>query len=122
MANREEVMAMFASFEALMENRVETVEIARVALEGRVKDLEDRDQASTLRGRGRDSPSEGYIPAKMLMPKTFSDKPEDWRSWREDVLDWIDAVNPGVKDVLEAISKWQEWDESDLVNLLEDKA
>ena len=27
---REEVMALFASFEALMENRVETAEIARV--------------------------------------------------------------------------------------------
>ena len=109
---REEVMALFASFEALMENRVETVEIARVALEGRVKVLEDRDQASTFRRRGRDSPSEGYIPAKMLMPKTFSDEPEDWRSWREDVLDWIDAVNPGVKDFLEGISKWEEWTSS----------
>ena len=107
MANREEVMALFASFEALMENRVETVEIARVALEGRVKDLEDKDQASTLRGKGRDPPSEGYIPPKMLMPKTFNDKPEDWKSWREDVFDWIDSVNPGVKDVLEEISKWE---------------
>ena len=32
--NREEVMALFASFEALMENRVETVEIARTAWRG----------------------------------------------------------------------------------------
>ncbi len=118
---REELMALFASFEALMENRVETVEIARVALEGRVKVLEDGNQASTLWRRGRDSPSEGYIPAKMLMPKTFSDKPEDWRSWKEDVLDWVDSVNPGVKDVLEEVGKWEEWDEMDLINLLEGK-
>ena len=35
-------MALFATFEALMEHRVETVEIARVALEGRVSDLDAR--------------------------------------------------------------------------------
>ena len=45
---REELMALFASFEALMENRVDTVEIARVALEGRVKVLEDGNLSSTL--------------------------------------------------------------------------
>mgnify|MGYP000571085284 CR=1 FL=1 len=115
-------MALFALFAALMENRVETVEIARVALEGRVKLLEDKDQTFHLRGKGRDSQSEGYIPAKMLMPKTFSDKPEDWRAWREDVLDWIDSSNPGVKDVLEEIGKMEEWDEFDITLILQGKA
>jgi hypothetical protein len=119
-----------------MENRVETVEIARtalerrvtgmeeanIALEGRVKDVEVGARTSTLRGRGTEHPNEGYIPPKMLMPKTFSDKPEDWRAWKEDVLDWIDSVNPGVKDVLEEISKWEEWDEFDLVDLLKEKS
>jgi hypothetical protein len=56
------------------------------------------------------------------MPKTFSDKPEDWRAWREDVLDWIDSVNPGVTGVLEEIGKMEEWDEFDLTLLLQGKA
>jgi hypothetical protein len=125
MAPGEEMMAMFASLETrmqLMDTRVETVEVSWIALEGRVKDVEVGARTSTLRGRGTEHPSEGYIPPKMLMPKTFSDKPEDWRSWKEDVLDWIDSVNPGVKDVLEEISKWEEWDEFDLVDLLKEKS
>ena len=56
-----------------------------------------------------------------MMPKIFGDKPEDWRSWKEDVLDWVNAHKPGVKDILEEVAKWEEWDEMNLVNLLEDK-
>jgi len=50
--NREEVMALFASFEALMENRVETVEIARTALERRVTGIEEA--SIGLEGRVKD--------------------------------------------------------------------
>ena len=89
MASIEEVMARFAAIEAklqLVDVKVDSVEIAENALEGRVRMLEDGDRDSSLRARFPQRPNEGYIPQKQLMPKTFSDKPEDWRSWREDVL------------------------------------
>ena len=75
-------------------------------MERRLKAVEETLAAGALgfsspRARLPERPSEGYIPQKDLMPKFFSDKPEDWRAWREDVLDWIDSVNPGVKEVLE---------------------
>ncbi len=113
---REEVVAMLQRFEALVERRVETVEVARVALAGRVGDLEERVRGVELGGRAQPSgervssrPNEGYIPAKMMMPKNFGDKPEEWRSWKEDVLDWINAHNSGVKDILVEIAKWEDW-------------
>ena len=92
----------------------------------RLKAMEDALVAGSLGHRtpredmpGR--PAEGYIPQKDLIPKVFNDKPEDWRAWREDVLEWIDASNPGIKDVLEAINKWEDWDEFELQLLLQGK-
>ena len=96
------------------------------AVERRLKAVEDALAAGALgygspRANVPERPSEGYIPQKDLIPKVFNDKPEDWRAWREDVLDWIDASNPGVKDVPEAISKWEDWDEFELQLLLQGK-
>ena len=104
-----------------MDIRVETVETSYVEMDGRVRVVELGRPTATPWGSASSRPNDGYIPPKMLMPKTFSDKPEDWRAWKEDVLDWIEAINPGVKDVLEAISKWDEWEEMDLVDLLREK-
>jgi len=112
----EEAMARFAAIEAEMQMidvKVDMVEAEGDTLEGRVKELEERDRDSSLRARFPQRPSEGYIPQKQLMPKSFNDKPEEWRAWREDVLDWIDSVNPGVKEVLEELCKWEDWSEFD---------
>ena len=46
----------------------------------------------------------GYIPQKMAVPKPFSDKMEDWRMWQEEVEDYMDSINPGVKKLLQAIN------------------
>ncbi len=116
-------MARLDAYEAklqLVEVKVETGDMARNTLEGRIKVLEERDRVSSLRGGLPQRPNEGYIPQKQLMPKSFNDKPEEWRAWREDVLDWIDSVNPGVKEVLEELCKWEDWDEFDFVVLMQE--
>ena len=87
-------------------------------IERRLKVVEEGGRVSSLRGGLPQRPSEGYIPQKQLMPKCFNDKPEEWRSWREDVLDWIDSVNPGVKEVLEELGKWEDWEEYDFQSLM----
>ena len=48
---REEVVALLQRFEALVEQRVETVEVASVALASRVGDLEERVRGVELGGR-----------------------------------------------------------------------
>ena len=52
------------------------------------------------------------------MPKTFVDKIEDWRKWREDFLNFVDTSNKGMKEFLEEVLK-----HDDLVseNWIEDK-
>ena len=103
------------------------VDQAVAAVERRVKAVENALAVGALGHRTpRDDmsgrPDEGYIPKKDLIPKVFNDKPEDWRAWREDVLEWMDASNQGIKEVLEAINKWEDWDEFDLQLLLQGKS
>ncbi len=42
----------------------------------------------------------GYIP---MVPHAFSDKPEDWRQWQDDVMDLFDNVNPGMKEFMKIV-------------------
>ena len=47
----------------------------------------------------------GYLPQKHMIPTTFSDKPEEWRQWQEDIEDYLDSINPGIKALLQEINK-----------------
>ena len=45
----------------------------------------------------------GYIPTKSLVSGAFSDKVDEWRQWQDDVMDYFDNVNPGMKDFLKKV-------------------
>ena len=45
---------------------------------------------------------------KNTIPKTLSDKEEEWRQWKEDVMDFLDSQNPGMKEFLEQIAERKE--------------
>ena len=47
----------------------------------------------------------GYLPQKQMVPKAFSDKAEDWRTWQEEIEDYLDSVNPGMKELLKEVDK-----------------
>ena len=49
----------------------------------------------------------GYLPQKHIIPKIFTDKVEEWRTWQEDVEEYFDSVNPGMKELLQDIDKAQ---------------
>ena len=48
----------------------------------------------------RVGPGHGYIPAKSMMPKSFTDKIEDWRSWKEEIEEFLDMSKSGMKKLL----------------------
>ena len=48
--------------------------------------------------------SNGCLPMKNMIPKTFTDKLEDWRAWQEAVEDFFDNTNPGMKGYLQLIN------------------
>ena len=52
---------------------------------------------------GADWKAKGYIPVKNLVPKTFSNKEEDWRRWQDDASDYFDNINPGMRELLKDI-------------------
>ena len=56
-----------------------------------------------LKCGGGDFKTKGYIPVKSLVPKTFSNKEEDWRRWQDDVSDYFDSINPGMRELLKEV-------------------
>ena len=62
--------------------------------------IQDIEKAIGTGGGGdKDKFNKGYIPLKNNMPKMFSDKLEEWRAWHEDVAEYFDSVNPGMKKI-----------------------
>eukprot|EP00973_Karenia_brevis_P037538 5179959-Karenia_brevis.AAC.1 len=59
---------------------------------------------------GKSGQAQGYLPHKTTVPKTLGDKVENWRMWKEDVMDFLDTSNPGMKELLKTVEK-----ETDLV-------
>ena len=45
----------------------------------------------------------GYIPLKSMVPDKFSDKEEEWRQWQDDMADYLDNQEPGMKKLLKEI-------------------
>ena len=45
----------------------------------------------------------GYLPAKSMVPKPFDNQEDKWRNWQEDVADYLDAIQPGMKAFLKAV-------------------
>ena len=64
------------------------------ALEAQVNNIE--------RGRrgGEEGGNGSYLPRKQMIPQIYSNKPDDWRAWTEDVADWLDSICDGLKDLL----------------------
>ena len=72
-------------------------------LRTRVTVLEDKG-----RPEGKGNRYGGYLPHKNTVPKTLGEKVEDWRQWREDVMDFFDEATPGMKEFLEAVAAREE--------------
>jgi hypothetical protein len=63
-------------------------------------------------GQGQAERSQrGYLPTKNTIPKNFDNKLEDWRQWKDDVLDFFDENNKGMRSFLVEIQKEENIDE-----------
>ena len=49
--------------------------------------------------------NKGYLPQKSMIPKNFTDKADEWRSWQEEFADYVDTVTRGMKKVLAEIDQ-----------------
>lgn len=46
------------------------------------------------------SHQKGFLPMKSLVPAVFGSVEDQWRSWQEDIADYLDTVRPGMKRFL----------------------
>ena len=72
--------------------------------ESSVNDLYTKVNELQRGGGGSGKRDAGYIPQKMAVPKPFSDKLEDWRAWQEEIEDYMDSINSGVKKLLQDVN------------------
>ena len=56
------------------------------------------------RDKGPDK-SSGFLPIKSMVPPVFGNNEDKWRSWQEDVADYIDSQQNGLKEVLKGAER-----------------
>ena len=49
--------------------------------------------------------NKGYLLQKSMIPKNFTDKADEWRSWQEEVADYVDTMTPGMMQVVAEIDQ-----------------
>ena len=49
--------------------------------------------------------NKGYFPINNLIPKEYKDHGDGWRQWKDDLLDFLDCSNPGMRSFLKDVSK-----------------
>ena len=71
---------------------------AMEVVENRLTTLEKASKGANAGGSMK-----GYIPIKNMVPKVYGEKPDEWRQWQDDVMDYLDSINPGMREMLKDI-------------------
>ena len=81
-------------------------------------ELEQRGPVGEARGGSADQKRKGMVLLKDLKPSSFNGKPEKWRTWIEEVVDFAEANHRGLRQLLERVEKLkgQEADEYWILN------
>ena len=100
-----EAQVQFAEIKAGLQDLFNRTQMAVTNLEAKVTALsEEVKRGGGVGGADRLS-GRGYIPQKHMVPEVFTDKIHEWRQWQEDVEDYMDTINPGMKALLQAINR-----------------
>ena len=75
-------------------------------LQEMMEEMEEmKKRMTTAADKGDEKKCIGYINMKNKEPKTFGEKPDDWKKWKDDLEDFLDAHNPGMKKLLKEIAE-----------------
>ena len=65
--------------------------------------------------------NKGYIPIKNLIPKEYKDHGDGWRQWQDDLLDFLDCSNPGMRSFMKEIEAQTEELKDEWMQRMKDK-
>ena len=99
-AAREEFGNLQSNITSLHSKTAQTFAEVRDKVEQMEKQL---DEKATDRNTG--SNSHGFLPVKSMVPPVFGGSEDKWRSWQDDVSDYIDSQKAGLKVVMKAAEK-----------------
>ena len=78
-----------------------TEEAARI----KFSEIEENLRNSSGGGEGKKSRKSGFLPEKMMIPKSFDKDISVWRKWKEEVTKYFDDEQEGMKRVMDAVSR-----------------
>ena len=87
-----------------MEEKMRRIEIGMQEMKEAIDDNKEKMAAD----KGGEKKCIGYINMKNKEPKTFGDKVDDWKKWKDDLEDFLDAHNTGMKKLLKDIAETKE--------------
>ena len=65
--------------------------------------------------------NKGYIPIKNLIPKEYKDHGDGWRQWQDDLLDFLDCSNAGMRSFLKDVEAQTEDLKDEWMQVMKDK-
>ena len=92
---------------------VEKVEALEVMNQELVKKVEELEAAVAAHGGGGGDGARGLVDVKKLFPEAFL-KEEDFKDWKEDVMEWVDHLAPEMAAKLEQVALQDEEHELDM--------
>ena len=69
-------------------------------VQSRVAELEDKIRSHA---QGKEGGKYGYLPLKIMAPTKFEGKDETWRKWQDNIVDYFDMQNAGMKAFLKSV-------------------
>ena len=65
--------------------------------------------------------NKGYIPINNLISKEYKDHGDGWRQWQDDLLDFLDCSNLGMRSFLKDVEAQPEELKDELMQMMKDK-
>ena len=100
---RDEFLKIKSGVAGLHDNTAQAFLEVKAKVELLEAELQHRNSGNTNNSGGTGPGHQrGFLPMKSLVPAVFGSAEDQWRSWQDDIADYLDTVRPGMKRFLKA--------------------
>ena len=93
---------------AQLEGHTEWVHCLALTADGqtvKLNVLEVESNGGAKHDTGSSGAARGFLPLKTMVPKVFGKTDSEWRRWQDDMIEYFDLVQPGMKALLKVLEK-----------------